>query len=122
MNMFDGVVHQSGTNAFIEVKDLKIPFASIDAPHDTPIHMGARPEALISCPEGEAEFSTKVEVFEPLGSDTMVSARVADTMAVIRLSPETPVAQGMDLHLRFDHSKLHIFSADTGNRISATAL
>jgi ABC-type sugar transport system ATPase subunit len=122
MNMFDGVVHQSGADAFVEVNGLKIPFASIDAPHDTPIHMGARPEALISCSKDEAEFSTKVEVFEPLGSDTMVSARVAGTMAVIRLSPETPVAQGMDLHLRFDHSKLHIFNAETGNRISATSL
>lgn len=120
MNMFDGIVQQTGSGAFIEINDLKVPFASIDAAEGTSVHLGARPEALIACSSEEAELSTKVEVFEPLGSDTMVSAKVAGTMAVIRLSPEKTVARGLELPLRFDRTKLHIFDAKTGNRISAT--
>lgn len=122
MNMFEGVVKQSENGAAIDIEGLQVPFVSIDAAHGTSVHLGARPEALLACSSQDAELSTKVEVFEPLGSDTMVSAKVAGTMAVVRLSPETPVARGMELPLRFVRTKLHIFDAETGNRVTSTPL
>ena len=117
MNMFEGVVRQSGAGAFVEVDGMRLPFGRIDAPDGQPVHLGARPEAICPCSESEADVVTQVEVFEPLGSDTMVSVRIAGAMAVVRLSPEDPVARGMALPLRFDRAKLHLFNAKTGERI-----
>ena len=119
MNMFEGVVRQIEGAAFVEIGALRLPFRRIDAVDGEAVHLGARPEAICPCADDMADSVAKVEVFEPLGSDTMVSARIEGAMAVVRLSPEQPVARGMDLPLRFDRSKLHVFSAKTGDRIVA---
>ncbi|MEP2783272.1 MAG: sn-glycerol-3-phosphate ABC transporter ATP-binding protein UgpC [Pseudoruegeria sp.] len=121
MNMFSGIVRNSGGEAFVDVDGLSLAFTSIDAADGTRVDLGARPEALLLCPSENADLQTSIEVFEPLGSDTMVSAKVAGTMAVVRLSPETPVARGMNLSLRFDRTKLHLFDANTGDRIPTLA-
>ncbi|MGY9049900.1 hypothetical protein P775_23440 [Puniceibacterium antarcticum] len=117
MNMFDGTVRHSETGVCVEIGDLRLPFARIDTADGVRVHLGARPEAITPCVPDAADVHTHVEVYEPLGSDTMVSAKIAGVMAVVRLSPETPVARGMDLPLRFDRSKLHLFSTKTGERI-----
>ncbi|MEO9897414.1 MAG: sn-glycerol-3-phosphate ABC transporter ATP-binding protein UgpC [Paracoccaceae bacterium] len=121
MNIFSGTVHNSGDGVFVEVGDLRLPFASIEAVDGTRVDLGARPEALLLCAPENADLKTSIEVFEPLGSDTMVSAKIAGAMAVVRLSPETPVARGMDLSLCFDRAKLHVFDERTGDRIATKA-
>ncbi|MCJ7874352.1 sn-glycerol-3-phosphate ABC transporter ATP-binding protein UgpC [Phaeobacter sp. J2-8] len=117
MNIFDGVVRKADTGTGVDVAGLVLPFDGIDAPDGAKVHLGARPEAISPSDTDAADVTATVEVFEPLGSDTMVSVRIAGAMAVVRLSPETPVARGMSLPLRFDRSKLHLFDAETGNRI-----
>jgi len=118
MNMFSGIIRNSNAGAFVEIEGVQLPFKSIEAADGSRVDLGARPEALLLCSSEHADLQTKVEVFEPLGSDTMVSAKIANAMAVVRLSPETPVARGMELSLRFDRTKLHVFDASTGSRIS----
>jgi multiple sugar transport system ATP-binding protein len=115
MNMFDGTVRHTEAETFVDIDRLSLSFGKLNVPNGTKVHLGARPEAINLCNTDNADLSAKVEVFEPLGSDTMVSARVCGAMAVIRLSPETPVARGMDLPLRFDRQKLHLFNAQTGD-------
>lgn len=117
MNMFEGTVRHTDSRSFADIDGVQLSFTSIGAPDGTPIYLGARPEALLACNTASADLHTQVEVFEPLGSDTMVSARVAGAMTIVRLSPETPVARGMNLSLCFDRNKLHIFHAETGNRV-----
>lgn len=119
MNMFDGTVRQTQNGSFVDIDGLQLPFTKLDVADGTRIHLGARPEALLACSAETADLNTKVEVFEPLGSDTMVSARVAGAMTIIRLNPETPVARDMDLSLCFDRKKLHLFHAETGDRIDS---
>jgi len=119
MNIFDGIVRQSASGAAVEIGDLRLPFSRIDAADGEKVHLGARPEAICLCAPEAADLHTTVEVFEPLGSDTMVSARICGTMAVVRLSPETPVARNMELPLRFDRRKLHVFHAGAGERIAS---
>lgn len=120
MNIFGGTVSQNHEGSYVEIDGLQLPFTHIDAANGTAVHLGARPEALLACASENADLNTKVDVFEPLGSDTMVSACVAGAMTIIRLSPETPVARGMNLSLRFERKKLHLFNAKTGDRINAT--
>jgi multiple sugar transport system ATP-binding protein len=119
MNMFDGIVNQEGAPS-VQIDGLNLPFTSIDAMHGTPVSLGARPEALISVGDAGADLISKVDVFEPLGSDTMVSCKIAGTMAVVRLAPEIRIARNMDLPLRFERSKLHLFNTQTGDRIAAS--
>jgi len=119
MNIFEGTVRHSASGAAVEIGGLRLPFARIDAADGEKVHLGARPEAICLCPPGEADLRATVEVFEPLGSDTMVSTRICGTMAVVRLSPETPVVRNMELPLRFDRRKLHVFHAGTGERIAS---
>ncbi|MDO8881650.1 ABC transporter ATP-binding protein [Pseudotabrizicola sp.] len=118
MNMFSGTVEADGGGVQLDGIRLAIP---VRATPGAPVRLGARPEAIMLTSAEQADLTTRVEVFEPLGSDTMVSCKIAGTMAVVRLSPEVPVARGMDLHLRFDRRKLHVFDAKTGNRIRSAA-
>ncbi|WP_146588561.1 ABC transporter ATP-binding protein [Puniceibacterium confluentis] len=121
MNIFNGTVRQSETGAHVDIDGIRLPFAQIAAPDGARVHLGARPEALSLCAYEMADVHTQVDVYEPLGSDTMVSARIAGITAVIRLSPETQVTRGMKLSLRLDRSKLHVFDADSGERITCSA-
>ncbi|WP_226781186.1 ABC transporter ATP-binding protein [Oceaniglobus trochenteri] len=119
MNLFEGVVRHAGDTPRVEIDGVNLPFGRIAAQDGEKVHLGARPEAICPCAESEADLVARVEVFEPLGSDTMVSARIAGAMAVVRLTPETPVARDMALPLRFDRAKLHLFHAGTGDRIAS---
>ena len=119
MNIFDGVVRHSEAGAFVEIEGLSLPFGKLALAGGEKVHLGARPEAIMLCTPEDADLEARVEVFEPLGSDTMVSARIAGAMAVVRLNPEVAVARGMALPLRFDRSKLHLFNAASGARIEA---
>lgn len=118
MNMFEGTVSQEGSPS-VQIDGLTLPFSSLNAAHGTPVHLGARPEAITLAEASGADFVSRVDVFEPLGSDTMVSCNIAGCLAVVRLPPEIPVARNMDLPLRFERRKLHLFNAQTGERVSA---
>ncbi|QHQ34308.1 ABC transporter ATP-binding protein [Algicella marina] len=120
MNMFKGMVRQTG-GAAVVIDGVTVPLAAIDTAEGTPVTLGARPEALLMTDPDSADITAEVDVFEPLGSDTMVSCRIAGTMAVVRVPPETPVARKMPLHLAFERSKLHLFHAETGERIPTRA-
>ena len=120
MNMFAGTIAGDGQPG-IQLDGFHLPL-SVQAALGTNVKLGARPEAILLTGPESPDLVTRVEVFEPLGSDTMVSCRIAGTMAVVRLSPEVPVARGMELALRFDRRKLHLFDAMTGNRIESTPL
>lgn len=117
MNIFEGVVRQGEAGAVVEIEGLALGFGKLGLADGEKVHLGARPEAILLCGQEDADLEARVEVFEPLGSDTMVSARIAGAMAVVRLSPEVAVARGMVLPLRFDRSKLHLFKASGGERI-----
>ncbi|MFN4154701.1 MAG: ABC transporter ATP-binding protein [Paracoccaceae bacterium] len=117
MNMFAGTIAGDGQPG-VRLDGFRLPLSAQAAP-GTAVKLGARPEAILLAEGSPPDLVTKVEVFEPLGSDTMVSCRIAGTMAVVRLSPEVPVARGMQLALRFDRRKLHLFDAASGNRIGS---
>ncbi|MDF2374310.1 MAG: sn-glycerol-3-phosphate ABC transporter ATP-binding protein UgpC [Rhizobiaceae bacterium] len=120
MNMFAGTVRH-GEGAAVHLNGLQLSFESIDAEEGTPVSLGVRPEGLLLSSGIAADMHTRVDVFEPIGSDTMVSCPIGGTMAVVRLAPEVPVARGMELNLSFDRNKLHLFDAHTGDRIKARA-
>ena len=115
MNLFSGTVVTEGGTA-LHLDGLRLPLP-VDARAGTDLRLGVRPESILLVPAEEADLTSKVELVEPLGSDTMVTCRIAGTMAVLRAAPEIPLAPGQELHLRFDRRKLHLFDAASGLRL-----
>ncbi len=87
---------------------------------------GFRPESLelVSADEG---FAVTIDVVEELGSDAFIYGSFAGDPAgaistghdvVARVDPRTSPAKGDTLHLRVRRGELHLFDAQTGERLN----
>src|SRR4051794_27345236 len=86
--------------------------------------IGFRPEAVRLVAEGEG-FPFEVVVVEELGSDayaygTMHTSRSkeGDKLLTIRVDAKRPPMKGETVHLAIDPNEAHVFSADSGRRVS----
>ena len=111
MNLLDGVVE----NGAVRVGDITLPAPALSGLTDgQKVKYGIRPEDLHLSDTG---IAASVAVVEPTGSETHVVLKAAgqDITAVFRerhaFAPGTPV------HLAPDAAKVHLFDAETGNRI-----
>jgi multiple sugar transport system ATP-binding protein len=92
---------------------------------DTPMLLGLRPEHL---PEqgappprpGSAPFTIRVDVVEPMGMETMVHFRMAETEGLAgtiftaRVAPETPASPGEPLILQAEMNQMHLLDPNSG--------
>ncbi len=81
------------------------------------VELGFRPESLRLAEEGEG-FQARVEVVEPMGSETYLHLRVGDVPISARVAPEVRVHYGDRVHLYPDRDRLHFFDRDTGLAIA----
>ena len=86
--------------------------------------IGFRPEAVTVVSEGEG-FPFEVVVVEELGSDayaygTLHTARGSegDKLLTIRVDAKRPPMKGETIHLRVQPDEVHVFSTESGRRIS----
>jgi multiple sugar transport system ATP-binding protein len=86
--------------------------------------VGFRPESVQLVPEGEG-FPFEVVVVEELGSDayaygTLHTSRSAegDKLLTIRVDAKKPPMKGETVHLRLQGDEAHVFSAESGRRVS----
>src|SRR4051794_29252789 len=86
--------------------------------------IGFRPEAVRLVPEGEG-FPFEVVVVEELGSDayaygTLHTSRSAegDKLLTIRVDAKKPPMKGETIHLRLQGDEAHVFSSESGRRVS----
>ncbi|MBM3523802.1 MAG: TOBE domain-containing protein, partial [Alphaproteobacteria bacterium] len=77
-----------------------------------------RPEHLVLDAGG---FEVTAEVVEPLGADTLVTARVAtsDVVVTARLAGETEVVVGDPLRFGFDPRHAILLDPASGQRVRA---
>ena len=83
----------------------------------TGVEFGIRPEHLVQVTDGAPGLVARVDLVEPLGADTLVTARVAAHPIVARLPGETVVEPGDTLTLGIDPARAHLFDAATGRRL-----
>ena len=69
--------------------------------------LGLRPEHISLAP-GSA-ISTKIEIIEPLGSDTLAMLRLGDGMITGRFAPETALKTGDTLPIALNLGRAHLF-------------
>jgi multiple sugar transport system ATP-binding protein len=75
--------------------------------------LGLRPE-FFTLAEGEsAMISPRVNVIEPLGSDTLFFFEIGSAEVVARTPPTTGFGPGDTLLLAVDTAKMHLFDAET---------
>jgi len=101
---------------------------SIDVPASAGLSVivGIRPEGFVPSSEG---FAVKVEVVEELGADAFVYGQPADSnisfaqasedgaQIIVRWDPKTPPKPGDTITVSADPSAIHLFSAESGERL-----
>ena len=84
-----------------------------------PVTFGLRPEHLTNAFTDDSRdalvpVNLKVELAEPLGSDTLVFSRVGEQEIVCRVNPQANVTVGGALTLHADMNAMHLFDVQSG--------
>jgi multiple sugar transport system ATP-binding protein len=74
--------------------------------------VGIRPEHFGPASDGRV-LSGRVQVVEPLGSDTLIHFAVGDSTLTARVAPEMRPRPGETLSIGVDPSRIHLFDAAT---------
>jgi len=92
---------------------------NVDQFVDKDIIFGIRPENIYdkvfskNAIEGENVVKIKVDVTEPLGSETLIHATIGDSKFVASVLPETGADAGLEMDLVFDLKKMRLFDPST---------
>ncbi|ODT48359.1 sn-glycerol-3-phosphate ABC transporter ATP-binding protein UgpC [Devosia sp. 63-57] len=82
---------------------------------DGPITLGLRPEHLRLDPNG---VQAEIVIIEPTGSETLVTLRVGSQDLIGVFRERIAAGPGERIGIAFDNTKMHLFDAQTGNRIA----
>jgi len=125
MNLLDVDLAEDG--AHLGTRTLPLPrdtMAALKAENATNATLGFRPESTRVVGEGEG-YPFEVVVVEELGSDafaygTMHTSRSkeGDKLITLRVDARRPPMKGETIHIQIDPAEAHVFSAETGRRIS----
>ncbi|MDP0499868.1 MAG: sn-glycerol-3-phosphate ABC transporter ATP-binding protein UgpC [Verrucomicrobiota bacterium JB022] len=84
--------------------------------------LGIRPEDVLESEKAPADASNpcmfKVDVSEPMGSETYLYLNTASTQIIARIPPTDRFEPGQIASMCFDLSKAHLFDAETEERMS----
>jgi multiple sugar transport system ATP-binding protein len=87
------------------------------------VKVGIRPDHLAQAGQavrGEsATLQPKVEIVEPLGNELIVHASLGEFSLVFRMPPQHPPEHGTTLPVMVELDSLHLFDAETEQRLNA---
>lgn len=79
--------------------------------------VGIRPEHFVTVADPAMTLTAKVQVVEPLGSDTLVHFAIGGETLTARMPPEMRPEPNTELRLGLDPTKVHLFDAATERAI-----
>lgn len=121
MNIVPGRITQNGGAPTVEMlgRQVRLDPARLRSPGAAgsgEVLVGIRPEDVL-CRTGQAEAADIegcVEVVEPLGSESLVTARCNDTSTLVaRVPPRSPIATGDRIRMGINTQHLHLFDKAT---------
>ncbi len=121
MNILPGEVIAGDRGPALSFAGGVIALDHITAARGTKVDIGLRPEHLLLSLPHEADFSVEVDVLEELGSDTVAICMLGGREITVRMGAGDALDLPKVIHLRFDRKKLHVFDAQSGERIEFTA-
>jgi multiple sugar transport system ATP-binding protein len=104
----------------LECLGARVPLAGRSRLHDSgrEVVLGLRPEDLRwareARPDDHVLLRARVEVVEPLGSETLITVAIADQRLIARFPPRAGISPGEDVELAFDPSHVHVFDPGSG--------
>ncbi len=120
MNFLDGALAK-GT--FVR-DNLSLPMAgyafATAQPSDGPATIGIRPEHIVTGPlaaDAPVQAEVTVDLVEPMGSDTLVYAKLGGDMLRIRMDGQARVRPGDVLPIGFDPARASLFNMSTEARL-----
>lgn len=128
MNLLEAQLTSRDQQLFVEGYEFSLqippPMASlIDRYAGRDVVLGIRPEHLFEREEvvevpPAASFTARVDLIEPLGSETLVHAVVGNQPVTARVSPESELRRGYVTELVVDTRHLHLFDRETQRAIT----
>ena len=130
MNFFEGVLMKENSDLIFRKNNLSLKIFSDkkDKTHDwvnTPVVLGIRPDDIHLYSNISKEINTiktKVDVVEPLGSETLISVTIEGISIIAKIIGKVPVKYGDNITLQFDTSKSHLFENNSGTCITGDQL
>jgi len=128
MNFFRGTLRRAGGHvSFIEDNTAAPPLtvaldeklAARSSKHlDKPVIFGIRPEAIhdsltMASPGSGPTAEVRVEVSEPMGSETLLYLDTGKTSFIARVNPTDRFDAGQKVHVTFDLTHAHLFDPET---------
>ena len=120
MNLLDGVVTENRTVRLIDGQELPIPSSSRESVQPgQKVKYGFRADNLSPVghgvsDEGEtADIALRIDLSEPLGTETLLFATLASTEIQCKMLNPRPVTSGETMTCRLALEKAHIFDAQT---------
>ncbi|RWB02722.1 sn-glycerol-3-phosphate ABC transporter ATP-binding protein UgpC [Mesorhizobium sp.] len=114
MNLLKGVVRK-GDKSIVEIAGTPFPIAASSKVEDgRNVVYGVRPEHLEIHPDG---VPAKISVVEPTGSETLVFLRFGEGEMVALFRERHDFKPGDTLYLKPRLDQVHLFDAETGNRL-----
>jgi multiple sugar transport system ATP-binding protein len=118
MNLLEGEVIAAGETFAFSGPSLTLPLPASAGVAPRHVLLGVRPEHFALADERQpGAIRGEVVLLEPLGSDLFVTVEAAGTQVVARLAPSTNVQRGDAIALAPDVAHVHLFVADTGERV-----
>ncbi|SPF77440.1 ABC transporter ATP-binding protein [Pseudoprimorskyibacter insulae] len=122
MNFLEGVIDISGAPQFnSDVMSFDISgYEFVDGPTGGPAWFGIRPEHIVTgelLANAPVQFDAEVELVEPMGSDTLVWAKVEGVPMHFRMDGQAEVRSGDQMRIGFDPARANIFNKETELRI-----
>jgi multiple sugar transport system ATP-binding protein len=111
MNFLAGTVSATGELVLADGTSLAIPGGGLHT--GQAITVGIRPEHLDLAPSG---WPVSVSVVEPTGSETQITARLADQVIRVLIRGRTDLGPGASVHLTASPDHVHLFDTITGRR------
>jgi multiple sugar transport system ATP-binding protein len=121
MNVLSGEVDRTGDKPLLRVGNAALAIGEVPASDGARLDVGIRPEHLSWCKPDTGKIAPMVEVFEPLGSDTMAVCRFGGQELTARLDPTVPLTPNTEIHLDYDLDDLHYFEKESGARLPLAA-
>ncbi len=128
MNLVD--VDLDGNGAVLGGKSFPLPretMAALQADGSKTATLGFRPESTHLVGEGQG-FPFEVVVVEELGSDAFAYGTMhaggaqGDKLLTLRVDARRPPRKGETVHVQIDPAESHVFSAESGRRVSGDAV
>jgi multiple sugar transport system ATP-binding protein len=124
MNLWRGMTSRLGGSLRVAAPELAIELREPgELPREgDPVLFGVRPHDVEVVPPGAGDATGRIEIVEPLGSETLVHVRMDGLPELVRVlvPSDRQIAVEESIGMRLRRDRLHLFDGHSGRRLERT--